>query len=124
MSDMLGYAAAAAVLTSFLMRSMVPLRLIAILSNVLFISYGYLAAIQPVLLLHTVLLPINIARLAALLRGDVSIRRHYDRYRVPATARLRHISLFLLGLTAGSLGIRAVIHLAYAFFSQCRRNCA
>jgi hypothetical protein len=36
MSDVLGYAAALAVLASFMMRSMVLLRLVAILSNVLF----------------------------------------------------------------------------------------
>jgi CRP/FNR family cyclic AMP-dependent transcriptional regulator len=66
MSDILGYAAASAVLVSFLMRSMVPLRLVAILSNILFVSYGYLAHIHPVLLLHAALLPINIARLSAL----------------------------------------------------------
>jgi len=63
MSDLLGYAAASAVLASFMMRSMVLLRLVAILSNVLFLSYGYLAHIYPVLLLHAALLPINIARL-------------------------------------------------------------
>jgi hypothetical protein len=122
MSDLIGYAASLAVLASFTMRSMVPLRLAAILSNILFISFGYIAHIHPVLLLHTVLLPINIARLAALWRDDVTIRRHYERYLAPAIARLRHISLFFLGLTAGSLGIRAAIHLAYVFFSQCRRS--
>jgi CRP/FNR family cyclic AMP-dependent transcriptional regulator len=70
MSDILGYAAASAVLASFLMRSMVPLRLVAILSNVLFLSYGYLAHIHPVLFLHAALLPINIARLSALRRSE------------------------------------------------------
>jgi hypothetical protein len=45
MSDILGYAASSAVLASFLMRSMVPLRLVAILSNILFLSYGYVADI-------------------------------------------------------------------------------
>jgi CRP/FNR family transcriptional regulator, cyclic AMP receptor protein len=43
MSDLVGYAAASAVLASFQMRSMVPLRLVAILSNILFLSYGNLA---------------------------------------------------------------------------------
>ena len=41
-------------------KTVVPLRLAAILSNILFISFGYLAHIHPVLLLHTALLPINI----------------------------------------------------------------
>jgi CRP/FNR family cyclic AMP-dependent transcriptional regulator len=47
MTEVVGYAAASAVLASFLMRSMVPLRLVAILSNILFLSYGYLADIAP-----------------------------------------------------------------------------
>jgi hypothetical protein len=75
MSDVLGYAAASTVLASFLMRSMVPLRLLAILSNVLFLSYGYLADIHPVLALHAALLPINIARLATQRSGDAFFDR-------------------------------------------------
>jgi hypothetical protein len=39
MTDLIGYAAASAVLATFLMRSMVPLRLIAILSNIQFLCY-------------------------------------------------------------------------------------
>jgi hypothetical protein len=38
MSDVLGYAASLAVLATFLMRSMVSLRLVALLSNVLFLT--------------------------------------------------------------------------------------
>jgi len=72
MSDILGYAASSAVLASFLMRSMVPLRLLAILSNVLFLSYGYFAHIHPVPVLRTALLPINIAQLSALLQRPIS----------------------------------------------------
>ncbi len=40
-----------------------PLRVVAIGSNVLFATYGALAHIHPVFLLHVVLLPINITRL-------------------------------------------------------------
>jgi hypothetical protein len=119
MSDVVGYGAALAVVATFLMRSMVPLRLVAILSNVLFRSYGY---IHPVLLLHAALLPINIARLAAFRRSDVSIGPAQDRTFAPVTGRIRHVSLFILGLTAGSLGLRALIHSAFVFFSQCRRS--
>ena len=63
MADWLGYAASLAVLTTFLMRTMRPLRLVAILSNVLFVAYGYIDHIQPVFLLHLALLPINLWRL-------------------------------------------------------------
>lgn len=65
MLDILGYAASIAVLATFLMRTMLPLRLIAILSNILLL-YGYFAHIPPVLFLHATLLPINIVRLFAL----------------------------------------------------------
>lgn len=67
--DVLGYAASCAVLATFLMRTMTPLRLIAILSNILFLSYGYLQEIYPVFFLHVVLLPINAWRLFALQLG-------------------------------------------------------
>jgi hypothetical protein len=63
MADALGYAASCAVLASFLMRTMVSLRLVAILSNVLFVAFGYIAKVHPVLFLHMALLPINAWRL-------------------------------------------------------------
>src|ERR1700761_2969671 len=63
MTDILGYAASCAVLATFLTRTMVPLRLIAILSNVLFVAFGYAQHIYPVLFLHVALLPINTWRL-------------------------------------------------------------
>jgi len=69
MTDLLGYAASFAVLATFLMRSMAALRLTAILSNILFIAFGYLRGIHPVLLLHLALLPINVWRLFAAENG-------------------------------------------------------
>jgi len=63
MANLLGYVASCAVLATFLVRTMVPLRLIAILSNVLFAAFGYVQHIYPVLFLHAVLLPINLWRL-------------------------------------------------------------
>ncbi len=62
-TEVLGYAASACVLASFCMRAMIPLRVTAICSNVLFALFGALAHIYPVLLLHVVLLPVNLARL-------------------------------------------------------------
>ena len=119
MTEVVGYAAASAVLASFLMRSMVPLRLVAILSNILFLSYGYLADIAPVLVLHAALLPINVARLAITQRdGKVLDRPSQNRYLAPASARIRHIALFVLGVAVGSLGMRAVMHVVLAFFHQ------
>jgi hypothetical protein len=74
-TDLLGYAASAMVLATFCMSNMPCLRLVAIGSNVLFILFGLAAHIHPVLLLHLVLLPVNIARL-------MQIRGRIDAYRV------------------------------------------
>jgi hypothetical protein len=62
MVDLTGYAASCAVLATFLMRTMVSLRAVAILSNCLFLSYGYLQHLYPVFVLHLALLPINVWR--------------------------------------------------------------
>jgi len=61
--DFIGYAACACVLATFCMSTMVPLRMVAICSNVLFVTFGALAHIYPVLVLHVVLLPVNTVRL-------------------------------------------------------------
>jgi hypothetical protein len=63
MANLLSYAASCAVLATFLMRTMVRLRLVAILSNLLFAAFAYIQHIYPVLFLHAVLLPINLWRL-------------------------------------------------------------
>ena len=71
--DILGYAASASVLTTFCMSTMVPLRVIAIFSNVLFATFGALSHIYPVLVLHLILLPVNVVRLIQILRLIQSI---------------------------------------------------
>jgi len=60
--ELSGYLAAALVFLTFYARTMLPLRYIAIGSNLLFIVYGALAQLNPVLILHCVLLPLNIYR--------------------------------------------------------------
>jgi hypothetical protein len=62
--DVIGYSAALAVLCSFCMSTIVPLRIVAIVSNMLFGLYGLLAHLYPVFLLHSILLPVNIFKLA------------------------------------------------------------
>jgi len=62
-NDILGFAAAGCVLLTFCMRSMALLRTLAIMSNVLFIAYASRVGLLPVLLLHMLLLPINLAHL-------------------------------------------------------------
>ncbi len=67
-AQLLGYAAAACVFVTFYMKTMVPLRVAGIISNVLFIGYGYMELAYPVLILHIVLLPLNILRLQQMRR--------------------------------------------------------
>jgi hypothetical protein len=55
--ETLGWLAAALTLLTFSMRSMVALRLVAIAANVLFIAYGAVGALAPVLVLHLLLIP-------------------------------------------------------------------
>jgi hypothetical protein len=61
--DLLGFAAAAAVLAGFCMNSIRNLRMAALASNVLFVLYGFLAHIYPVVILHLILVPINLQKL-------------------------------------------------------------
>ena len=61
--EIVGYVASGLVLTTFYMKTMVPLRYCAIASNGAFIAYGFFAAIYPVLVLHLLLLPLNVKRL-------------------------------------------------------------
>lgn len=58
-----GYLASALVLATFWMRKMVPLRVVAICSNVAFFSYAILLGLPPVAILHAALLPVNLWRL-------------------------------------------------------------
>ncbi len=62
--EALGYLASALVLATFCMRDMRRLRWVAMASNLAFIAYAALADLAPVLVLHLLLLPINVLRLA------------------------------------------------------------
>jgi hypothetical protein len=62
-SAIIGYIASGLVLTTFCTNDLRRLRTLAILSNIVFISYGALAGLPPVLGLHLLLLPINAIRL-------------------------------------------------------------
>jgi hypothetical protein len=62
-SAIIGYIASGLVLTTFCTNDLRRLRTLAILSNIVFISYGALAWLPPVLGLHLLLLPINAIRL-------------------------------------------------------------
>jgi hypothetical protein len=109
--DLFGYAAAAAVLVTFLVKSMGPLRTIAVLSNVLFIAYGWSKHIYPVLLLHIALLPINLLRLhqhRAMSRANT----HPVHLPLPVMQAARNFSAtwFVAAITLSLLGSYAISH--------------
>jgi hypothetical protein len=63
-SRTIGYVASALVLAAFGMKDMVNLRIVAICSNVAFITYAVMLNLPPILILHVTLLPLNGWRLA------------------------------------------------------------
>ncbi|GIK81884.1 MAG: Crp/Fnr family transcriptional regulator [Pseudorhodoplanes sp.] len=67
LTDIIATIAALLVFLTFSMKTMVPLRLVGIASNVFFIAYGYLQPAYPLLVLHALLLPLNILRLRQML---------------------------------------------------------
>jgi CRP/FNR family transcriptional regulator, cyclic AMP receptor protein len=67
LAEAIGYFAAFLVFLTFSMKTMVPLRIVGITSNLFFIAYGYLNPAYPLLVLHCALLPLNIYRLRQIL---------------------------------------------------------
>ncbi len=78
--DIVGYAASAAVLATFCMSTMIPLRILALGSNLLFMAYGYVDHLYPVLMLHAILFPVNALRLVQFQRliRDMRGAHHED----------------------------------------------
>ncbi len=77
-SSYIGYLASALVLCTFLTRTMMPLRVIALGSNVAFITYGALLHLYPVLVLHIVLFPVNAWRLREMFQLVKSVQETAD----------------------------------------------
>ncbi len=67
--DMIGFLAAGSTVAAFSCSDMVSLRIIAIAANLLFIAYGGALGLMPVLLLQSILLPLNLMRLHRCLHG-------------------------------------------------------
>ena len=70
--EILGYAAVIVNVGVYLMRTMIPLRIFAVITNCMFIGYAFLTGVYPTLLLNCILLPLNGYRLAEML---ILIRR-------------------------------------------------
>lgn len=82
-AEFVGYIASGLVFLTFSMKTMIPLRVAAIGSNIAFIAYGAMASLYPILILHLVLLPMNcwrtvqmvllVRRVKAASGGDLSV---------------------------------------------------
>jgi CRP/FNR family transcriptional regulator, cyclic AMP receptor protein len=66
--DVIAFAAVIFNILGYSMRRMIPLRIIAITTNCLFIVYSILAGVNATLILHSILLPLNAYRLREMLR--------------------------------------------------------
>ena len=78
--EILLYLGSGAVFIAFWMKTMIPLRLVGIGSNIIFLVYGLFDGLLPVILLHGALLPLNIFRLnqAVNLRRRIRAMAHSD----------------------------------------------
>jgi hypothetical protein len=74
MTAMLAYVASALTVGSLGMRTMLPLRIFALIGNVIFVAYGALEHLWFVLALNLVILPVNIWRLVEIRRLIRNVR--------------------------------------------------
>lgn len=72
--EIAGYIASILVASTFYMKTMLPLRIFAIGSNVAFMTYGYFGHLYPVLILHLFLFPLNIIRLGQIKKLAKNVR--------------------------------------------------
>jgi hypothetical protein len=66
--DVVAIAAVLTNIAAYSMRTMIPLRIVAISTNVLFIAYSIMGGVVPTLILHVILLPLNTYRLIQMQR--------------------------------------------------------
>ncbi len=62
LADIVGWSAATLMVATFSCRDALWMRRLAVCTNLAFISYALLAALAPILALHSLLLPINLWR--------------------------------------------------------------
>jgi CRP/FNR family transcriptional regulator, cyclic AMP receptor protein len=79
-SSAIGFIASALVLAAFGMKDMVNLRIVAICSNLAFITYALMLNLPPILILHVILLPLNGWRLAQELQSRRIVQRSSRTY--------------------------------------------
>ena len=98
-TDIVGWTAAGLVLATFCCERMVSLRIVAIASNLAFISYGCMARLWPILALHMIMLPLNTWRLrGALGKGDEHAMRCHSPGNRAGSVSVKRVILFLVRL--------------------------
>lgn len=123
MDELIGWLAAGLTMMAFSMRSMLALRLSAVGANLCFIAYGVLDELMPVVVLHAILLPCNLVRIAELRHGaSLPLSAHVPRglfasgQHPPAMRRLVYAALVAVMVSA----ILALLPLAAAAGEQVR----
>lgn len=71
--DFVGYLGSLLMFSTFLMRTMVPLRVAAIAANLAMITYALVTGMYAILLLQSIMLPVNIYRLVEIRRLVVRV---------------------------------------------------
>ncbi len=73
--EIFGYIASVLVFATFYMRTMLPLRIVAVASNLAFITYAAIDGLAPILILHSALLPLNLLRLMQIRELGAQVER-------------------------------------------------
>lgn len=68
LENIVGLIAAGLVVAALSMRTMVPLRITSIASNIAFVTYGLMLGSFPTVLLHAILFPLNVYRLREMIQ--------------------------------------------------------
>jgi len=66
--EVIGYGGTALTVASYAMRTIIPLRIAAILASLLFIIYGFIIGSWPVIITEAMLVPLNVIRLVQVIR--------------------------------------------------------
>jgi hypothetical protein len=60
--EVLGYLGGLLVFSTFYLKTMIRMRMVAVASNLMFVAYGWMGNLVPILVLHLLLLPLNVWR--------------------------------------------------------------
>ena len=73
-ADIIGYIAGGLWLVTFFMREITSLRFVAIVSSIAWLIFAFDESIYPVMVVHTILLPLNCVRLYQVLRDTQPVK--------------------------------------------------